>query len=178
MAAPGTHWQLPCLTCPHYAADLWENMWENKASLVSSCCGYALDGAVYSLPFTCCQRLFSTQASVEHHRLFKCLFPVLPRQPSLSLRDETCSAHINSRTQAGPHPLNSEAGHLPGEPYFRYWVDFQVLNSPSSAALLERAFLTCVCFRVCLCSAHACGCEHGCMYKDDINNMQMHVGRL
>jgi len=44
------------------------------------------------------------------------------------------------RAHAGPGPGGHEGLARPGQPTFRYWIDFQVLNSPSSAALLERAF--------------------------------------
>ncbi|KAF5835207.1 tubulin-tyrosine ligase family-domain-containing protein [Dunaliella salina] len=40
----------------------------------------------------------------------------------------------------GPLPGPVESYVEPDRPTFRYWIDFQVLNSPSSAALLERAF--------------------------------------
>jgi len=59
----------------------------------------------------------------------------------------------------GPTPKRAEGRALPSKPYFRYWIDFQVLNSPSSAALLERAFQKCVpdCTCACLGLAHFYG---------------------
>eukprot|EP00983_Pelagomonas_calceolata_P054691 1143818-Pelagomonas_calceolata.AAC.3 len=87
----------------------------------------------------------------------------------------------------GPLPVDVESHVLPGRPTFRYWIDFQVLNSPSSAALLERAFRMCVisaathgitflCFVLCLKRAlpgsliekgRECNVHFLCMHKQD-----------